>query len=294
MHERADEDWRPSKPGHSRHYAIVAKAIAFIRDHARAQPSLDEIAAAVHLSPQHLQRVFTEWAGISPKRFLQYLTKEHARRELATSASVLAVAEDAGLSSTSRLHDLMVSCEAMTPGEIKSGGLGLDIGYGFGPSPFGDVLLGWTARGICHFAFTGTDDDAISTALAALWPAATLRRDDTQARALLRQIFPQSSARGSVHLLLRGTNFQIKVWEALIRTAPGQVLTYGQLARQLGKPDAARAVGSAVAANSIGYLIPCHRVIREGGDVGQYRWGSERKLALIGWEAAARRTGARQ
>ena len=204
------------------------------------------------------------------------------------------MAEDAGLSSTSRLHDLMVSCEAMTPGEIKSGGRGLDIGYGFGPSPFGDVLLGWTARGICHFAFTGTDEAAMSTALAALWPAANLRRDDTQARALLRQIFPHSSARGSVHLLLRGTNFQIKVWEALIRTAPGQVLTYRQLARQLGKPDAARAVGSAVAANSIGYLIPCHRVIREGGDVGQYRWGSERKLALIGWEAAARRTGARQ
>lgn len=291
MHDSATALRPPDEAVESQHYAIVARAIAFIRTHARAQPSLDEIAAAVHLSPYHLQRVFTEWAGISPKRFLQYLTKEHARRELATSASVLAVAEDAGLSSTSRLHDLMVSCEATTPGEIKSGGLGLDIGYGFGPSPFGDVLLGWTARGICHFAFTGTDEAAMSTALAALWPAATLRRDDTQARALLRQIFPHSSARGSVHLLLRGTNFQIKVWEALIRTAPGQVLTYRQLARQLGKPDAARAVGSAVAANSIGYLIPCHRVIREGGDVGQYRWGSERKLALIGWEAAARRSG---
>jgi AraC family transcriptional regulator of adaptative response/methylated-DNA-[protein]-cysteine methyltransferase len=278
-------------PAGSRHFAIVARAIAFIRAHARSQPSLEEIAAAVHLSPHHLQRLFAEWAGISPKRFLQYLTKEHARRQLARSADVLSVAEDAGLSSTSRLHDLMVSCEAMTPGEIKSGGRGLAIGYGFASSPFGGVLVAWTARGVCHFAFCVADEAAMLGELAALWPAAALQRDDGEAQALSRQIFPRAPTRGRVHLVLRGTNFQIKVWEALIRTEPGSVLSYQQLARQLGRPGAARAVGSAVAANTIGFLIPCHRVIREGGEVGQYRWGSERKLALIGWEAAARRGG---
>jgi AraC family transcriptional regulator of adaptative response/methylated-DNA-[protein]-cysteine methyltransferase len=272
----------------SRHFEIVARAITFIRAHARSQPSLDEVAAAVHLSPHHLQRLFADWAGISPKRFLQYLTKEHARRQLAESADVLSVAEEAGLSSPSRLHDLMVSCEAMTPGEIKSGGRGLAIGYGFAPSPFGGVLVGWTARGVCHFAFCVTDEAAMLAELAAPWPAATLERDDVQAQALLRRIFPQAPTRGTVHLVLRGTNFQIKVWEALIRIEPGRVISYRQLARQLGRPKASRAVGSAVAANTIGFLIPCHRVIREGGDVGQYRWGSERKLALIGWEAGAR------
>ncbi|TAH52076.1 MAG: methylated-DNA--[protein]-cysteine S-methyltransferase [Betaproteobacteria bacterium] len=274
----------------SRHYAIVARAISYIRTHARAQPSLEDIAAAVHLSPHHLQRLFADWAGISPKRFLQYLTKEHARRQLAVSADVLSAAGEAGLSSTSRLHDLMVSCEAMTPGEIKSGGRGLAIGHGVGPSPFGDVLVAWTPRGVCHFAFRVDDEATMVAELAARWPAATLQRDDAQAQALLRQIFPRTPTRGTVHLVLRGTNFQIKVWEALIRTEPGHVVSYQQLARQLGQPGASRAVGSAIAANTIGFLIPCHRVIREGGEVGQYRWGSERKLALIGWEAGARDT----
>jgi len=274
----------------SRHYAIVARAISYIRTHARAQPSLEDIAAAVHLSPHHLQRLFADWAGISPKRFLQYLTKEHARRQLAASADVLSAAGEAGLSSTSRLHDLMVSCEAMTPGEIKSGGRGLAIGHGVGPSPFGDVLVAWTPRGVCHFAFRVDDEATMVAELAARWPAATLQRDDAQAQALLRQIFPRTPTRGTVHLVLRGTNFQIKVWEALIRTEPGHVVSYQQLARQLGQPGASRAVGSAIAANTIGFLIPCHRVIREGGEVGQYRWGSERKLALIGWEAGARDT----
>ena len=269
----------------SRHYARVAKAIAFIRAHARAQPTLEEVAAAVHLSPQHLQRVFAEWAGISPKRFLQFLTKEYARGRLAAADS-LTVAEAAGLSSTSRLHDLMVSCEAMTPGEIRAAGRGIDIGYGFAPTPFGDALLAWTPRGVCHFAFGTGDEDAMRAELRALWPAATLHRDDAQALALMQRIFPRPPTRGSVHLVLRGTNFQIKVWEALIRIEPGRVLSYRQFARELGMPRAPRTVGSAIAANTIGYLIPCHRVIREGGEVGDYRWGSERKLALLGHEAA--------
>ena len=178
-------------PAGSRHFAIVARAIAFIRAHARAQPSLEEIAAAVHLSPHHLQRLFAEWAGISPKRFLQYLTKEHARRQLARSAGVLSAAEEAGLSSTSRLHDLMVSCEAMTPGEIKSGGRGLAIGYGFASSPFGGVLAAWTARGVCHFAFCVADEAAMLAELAALWPAAV--RASRNASVWARSIWPSWS-----------------------------------------------------------------------------------------------------
>lgn len=273
----------------SRHYAVIARAITFIRSHARSQPTLEEIAGAVHMSPYHLQRLFADWAGISPKRFLQYLTKEYAKQQLAASADVLTVAENAGLSSTSRLHDLMVNCEAMTPGEIKSAGRGMAIGYGFAPSPFGDVLAAWTSRGICHFAFCVAGEAAMLAELAALWPHAALTRNDGHARDLLLQIFPQTPVRGAVHLVLRGTNFQIKVWEALIHTEFGRVVSYGQLAKQAGVPKAQRAVGTALAANTIGFLIPCHRVIRESGDVGQYRWGPERKLALLGWEACGAR-----
>ncbi|NLF53410.1 MAG: methylated-DNA--[protein]-cysteine S-methyltransferase [Thauera phenolivorans] len=276
----------------SRQYATVARAIAFIRAHAGAQPSLEEIAAAVHLSPAHLQRVFAAWAGISPKRFLQYLTKEYARRQLAAAGDVLSVSAAAGFGSGSRLHDLMVSCEAMTPGEIGRGGRGIDIGYGVAPTPFGPALVAWTARGVCHFAFcvdNGDDEDddeaTMLAALAANWPEAQLHADAAQACALTKRIFPETPTPGRLHLVLRGTNFQIKVWEALIRIEPGRLVSYSQLARGLGMPRASRTVGSAIAANTIAFLIPCHRVIREGGEAGQYRWGGERKLAMIGWEA---------
>lgn len=272
----------------SRHYALVAKAIMFIRSHARAQPTLEDVAAAVHVSPYHLQRQFAEWAGISPKRFLQYLTKRHAREQLRQSIDNLSVAANAGLSSTSRLHDLMVSCEAMTPGEIKQGGRGLTIGFGFAPSPFGEALVAWTSRGVCHFAFSTTEHAAMRAELACEWPNALLMRDDARAGVLLREIFPESPTRGRVHLVLRGTNFQIKVWEALIHTEFGRLVSYRQLAHDIGSPGAQRAVGSALAANHIGYLIPCHRVIRESGDTGQYRWGPERKLAMLAWEAGQR------
>lgn len=270
----------------SRHYRVVAEAIEFIRSRARQQPSLEEIAAAVHLSPYHLQRLFAEWAGISPKRFLQYLTKRYARERLAASADALSVALDAGLSGTGRLHDLMVSCEAMTPGEIRSGGLGTELGFGVGSSPFGDAMVAWSSRGVCHFAFRTGSDDAMLAGLTEAWPNARISRDDDEAQALMRRIFSAAPARGSIHLVLRGTNFQIKVWEALIGTDFGEVVSYGQLASRIGAPSAQRAVGSAVGANRIGFLIPCHRVIREGGEVGDYRWGSERKLAMLGWEAA--------
>lgn len=270
----------------SRHYAVVARAIGFIRDHARRQPGLEEIAAAVHLSPHHLQRLFAEWAGISPKRFLQYLTKEYARARLRASADTLSVALEAGLSGTSRLHDLMVGCEAMTPAEIRAGGLGTAVGYGFGPSPFGEALVAWSPRGVCHFAFRTAADPAMIAALAAQWPRAQLARDDDRAGRLLEDIFGGGPRRAPIRLLLRGTNFQIKVWEALVRVDAGELVTYRQLAAAAGAPRAQRAVGSALAANTVAYLIPCHRVIREGGETGSYRWGAERKLALLGWEAA--------
>lgn len=269
----------------ARQYATVARAIEFIRANAERQPGLAEIAAAVGLGEHHLQRMFSAWAGLSPKRFLQYLTKEHARQALRDSAVVLDAALGAGLSGPGRLHDLMVSCEALTPGEIRARGAGVEIGHGLAPTPFGAALFGWTARGICHLAFC--DDPA--AAIAALrhdWPAAELRRDDAAAQALAARVFPAAPEPGRLHLLLRGTNFQIKVWEALLRVPAGALVSYGRLAALAGAPGAQRAVGSALAANAIAYLIPCHRVIRVGGDSGAYRWGTERKLAMQAWEAA--------
>lgn len=275
-----------------RPYATVARAIEFIRTHAEHQPGLAEIAAAVGLSTYQLQRLFSAWAGLSPKRFLQYLTKEHARQALRASADVLDAALGAGLSGPGRLHDLMVSCEAMTPGEIRALGRGVELAYGLAPTPCGDALFGWTARGVCHLAFCDSDHDGQLDALRRAWPAAALRRDDAAARALAARVFPAAPQPGRLHLVLRGTNFQIKVWEALLRIPPATTISYGTLATLAGEPSAQRAVGSALAANRIGYLIPCHRVIRADGACGNYRWGAERKLALRAWEAgrAARRT----
>lgn len=269
----------------ARHYDVVARAIEFIRAQVRVQPTLEEVAQAVHMSPFHLQRVFSEWAGLSPKRFLQYLTKEHAKALLLRSRSVLEVANDLGMSSSSRLHDLMVTAEAMTPGEVRSEGSGLEIGFGEGDSPFGKVCLAWTPRGICHFSFLDEQFQERKVSLFKAWPSARFVRDDQKARWWLGEIFPAVPGRGRVHLVLRGTNFQIKVWEALISTRIGDVLSYGQLAQRIRHPRAQRAVGTALSLNEIGYLIPCHRVIQESGGMGQYRWGVERKVAMQVWES---------
>ena len=271
-----------------RHYATVERAIAYIRQHARQQPSLEAIAGAVDLSPHHLQRVFSEWAGISPKRFLQHLTRDAVLQGLRSHHDVLTVAADCGLSSGSRVHDLVVQCEAMTPGQVKSAGAGLDIGFGFGPTPFGDALIAWTSRGICHLEFLPDPPADGLARLLARWPRAQWSHDDEQARQRLRPVFSLRPQRGAIPLLLQGTNFQLQVWTALLAVRPGQLVTYGELARRAGCPRAARAVGSALAANTIATLIPCHRVVRESGDIHHYRWGTERKVALIGWEAAAR------
>lgn len=272
-----DSDWQ-------RQYAAVARAIAFIRANAARQPELAEIAAAANLSEYHLQRLFSAWAGLSPKRFLQYLTKEHALTALRASRGMLDAALDAGLSGPGRLHDLMVSCEALTPGEIRAQGAGVELHHGFAATPLGEALFGWTPRGVCHLAFCDDDHAAKLDVLRKDWPAARLIRDDAGAGALAQRIFPATPTPGKLHLLLRGTNFQIKVWEALLKIPPASLVSYGRLAAHLGQPRAARAIGSAVAANNIAWLIPCHRVIREDGGSSSYRWGVERKLALHAWE----------
>jgi len=274
----------------ARQYEVVASAIRYLREHAAQQPTLQELAQAVHLSEFHLQRLFAQWAGISPKRFLQYLTKEYARQALREAQDVLTVSQASGLSGAGRLHDLMVSCEAMTPGEIRSGGAGVTVGWGQADTPFGLALVAWTPRGLCYLAFLDGDAAQRYQELRAAWPAAQLECDDAQAQRWLAQVFAQAPQPGRLHLLLRGTNFQLKVWEALLRLPAGQRVSYTQLAALAGAPKAQRAVGSALAANAIAYLIPCHRVIRESGDSGQYRWGAERKLVMLAWEAGQQHT----
>lgn len=269
----------------ARQYAQIARAIRYLDAHVEQQPSLETLAQAVHLSPTHLQRVFTRWAGLSPKRFLQYLTRQHAKARLRADHDLLSVSLELGMSGPGCLHALMVTYEAMTPGQIRRGGQGLAIAYGCGPSPFGTAWLAWTARGLCQLAFCDTAPADPAAALREHWPHAVLSRDDGQARAWLANIFPPDRTPGRAHLLLHGSPFQLRVWEALIHSSAGSVLSYRQLAAQSGAPRAARAVGSALAANKIGYLIPCHRVIRESGDVGQFRWGRERKQAMQLWEA---------
>ena len=279
-------DTAPAQAGGEagRQYEAVARAIAFIRANAARQPELAEIAAAAHLSEFHLQRLFSAWAGLSPKRFLQYLTKEHARAALRASTGVLDAALDAGLSGPGRLHDLMVSCEALTPGEIRAQGAGVELRHGIAGTPLGEALFGWTPRGLCHLSFVDDDAAAKLAVLRADWPAADFVRDDAGAAELATRVFPATPAPGRLHLLLKGTNFQIKVWEALLKIPPSSLVSYGRLAGHLGMPRAARAVGSAVAANSIAWLIPCHRVIRDDGSCSNYRWGVDRKLALHAWE----------
>jgi AraC family transcriptional regulator of adaptative response/methylated-DNA-[protein]-cysteine methyltransferase len=223
---------------------------------------------------------------VSPKRFLQSVTRQEAIAALRSSASVLEASLAAGLSGPGRLHDLTISCDALTPGEIASGGAGLELTCGWSETPFGWMLASWHERGICHLAFHDTREERRVEELQRDWRSARFRANDAGAKALARRLFPEVPRPGRLHLLLRGTNFQIKVWEALLRVPEASLVSYGQLARAAGIPGAARAVGSAVAANRIALLIPCHRVIRESGDFGGYRWGAARKLALHGWERA--------
>lgn len=273
----------------ARDYERIARAIEFLKRNATSQPSLAAVARQAHLSEHHFQRLFTRWAGVSPKRFLQLLTVEHAKAHLAASRSVLDVAAGVGLSGPGRLHDLFVTLEAMTPGEFHDGGRGLSMRYGLCPSPFGHCLIAATARGVCALRFTeGGDVAQAATGIRAEWPNAVIRHDRAGMEELSRRVFPFAGARPGepLALLVRGTNFQIQVWRALIQVPFGAVTTYGDIASRAGHAGAARAAGSAIGANPIAWLIPCHRVIQESGVLGGYRWGTARKAAMLGWEAA--------
>jgi AraC family transcriptional regulator of adaptative response/methylated-DNA-[protein]-cysteine methyltransferase len=271
----------------SRDYARVERAIRFVEANRRRQPELAEVARSVHLSEYHFQRLFRRWAGISPKRFLQFLTKEDAKRRLRQSANVLDAALDAGLTGSGRLHELLVECEAVTPGDVRRAGAGLAIRYGFHPSPFGECLLAATARGICALRFVG--DAGRAGELRALkdeWPNATWIEDQAGTGSFVEHAFTGLTTGGPLHLHLRGTNFQIKVWEALLALPEGSVTTYAAVARSIGHPRAARAVGTAIGQNPVALLIPCHRVLRSAGDVSGYRWGGARKQAMLALEGA--------
>jgi AraC family transcriptional regulator, regulatory protein of adaptative response / methylated-DNA-[protein]-cysteine methyltransferase len=271
----------------ARDYERVACAIEHLWRRAGDQPDLADLARQAHLSEHHFQRLFTRWAGVSPKRFLQYLTVEHAKTRLEASRSVLDVAGDVGLSGPGRLHDLFISLEAMSPGDYKAGGAGLEIRYGIHETRFGPALVAVTGRGICGLHFLQNESDGVSL-LREDWPRAALREDTAATAPLAQRIFaPLHGGSGQpLALLVKGTNFQVRVWRALLALPEGTVTTYGQLARCIGAPRSARAVGSAVGANPIAWLIPCHRVIRESGELSRYRWGNTRKAALLGWEAA--------
>jgi len=279
----------PSPTQQAEDYTRIEKAIEFIAENFSAQLSLEEMAASVHLSKYHFDRIFKRWAGVSPIQFQQFLTLNYTKRRLAESRSLLDASFDAGLSGPSRLHDLFVTFEAMTPGEFKKHGAGLKISYGFCGSPFGHCLLASTKRGICHLGFV--EEEEQSEALKRLrqsWPGAVFTEGSRTVRALARRIFTRGPARGGrpFTLLLKGTNFQINVWKALLSIPEGQVVSYQDVASYLGRPRASRATASAIALNPVGYLIPCHRVIAKTGKIHNYRWGTARKKALIGWEAA--------
>ena len=269
-------------------YARIERAIRYIEDNRLDQPRLEDIAAGVGLSPFHLQRLFTAWAGVSPKLFLRYVTLDHAREALMDARPVLDAALDAGLSGPGRLHDLFVTLEAATPGEFGAGGRGMEIRYGRHDGVFGRFLVAMTERGVCRVAFEQEDEDPLA-ALSAAWPNARLVEDARHTWRGAGETLARGAGAGAapIRLWARGTNFQIKVWEALLRVPPGRLVSYGGIARAVDRPGAARAVGRAVGANPIAVLIPCHRVIRASGrfETG-YRWGSARKRALLAWEAA--------
>jgi AraC family transcriptional regulator of adaptative response/methylated-DNA-[protein]-cysteine methyltransferase len=275
---------------HQRDYRRIAEAIRYIRSHVPKQPTLNEVALHLGLSDAHLQRLFSRWAGISPKRFLQFLTVEEAKRRLRTARDLPALSLDSGLSGPGRLHDLVINLEAMTPGEFKRGGCGLEIRFGMQPSPFGRCLIVFTERGICQLQFAEeTPLPAARQAILAHWPGAKARHDATGSARLANAVFNQPTSRcsDSLTLWVKGTNFQIQVWRALLAIPPGAAATYRDVAVALGRPQAARAVGNAVAANPVAYLIPCHRVICQSGAFGNYHWGPDRKAAMLVREAAA-------
>lgn len=270
-------------------YSRIERAIRFLDRERAAAPSLATVAAHVGLSESHFQRMFTRWAGISPKRFVQHRTAEVVKRLLRERRPVLEATYEAGLSGPGRLHDLIVNAEAVTPGELQRGGLGVTVRYGFHPTPFGECLIAVTPRGVCHLAFVApmTRKQAMAR-LEHDWPLADLVPDQDATRGAAAKAFPPpgSSEIPSLALHVKGTNFQLKVWRALLEIPAGEVTTYGAIASKLGDPKASRAVGTAVGSNPVSYLIPCHRVIKASGELGGYAWGPDRKRAMLALETA--------
>jgi AraC family transcriptional regulator of adaptative response/methylated-DNA-[protein]-cysteine methyltransferase len=268
-------------------YQRIAAAIEFIKTNFKAQPSLEQIASAVHLSPFHFQRLFAEWAGTSPKKFLQYISIEHAKYLLSTKQQTLFnTALDTGFSSTSVLHNLFVKIESMTPAEFKNGGKNLVIDYSFEGSPFGGLIIASTLKGICYIAFMENEELSVNL-LRTQFPAASFVFNKVNFHIQIKHFFELNLGNdGPIKLHLKGTDFQLKVWEALLKIPLGELSTYGQLAKQIDNPNASRAVGTAIGSNPIAFIIPCHRVIQASGLVGGYMWGSTRKTAIIGWESA--------
>lgn len=268
-------------------YNRIAEAIDYIKASFKDQPNLDEVAEKVHLSPFHFQRLFSDWAGTSPKKFLQYTSLEHAKKLLKDNqATISETAYETGLSGTSRLHDLFVNIEGMTPAEYKNGGKNLAINYSFAESPFGNIIVASTQKGVCFMAFAEDETNGFS-ALKEKFPNASFTRklDLAQQNALF--IFQNDwSKLSEIKLHLKGTDFQLKVWETLLKIPMGQLSTYGTIAQQIEKPNASRAVGTAIGSNPVAFLIPCHRVIQSSGVFGGYMWGNTRKTAIIGWEGA--------
>jgi len=268
-------------------YERIAKAIAYIQRNAANQPTLEKIARVTGLSPYHFQRLFQRWAGTTPKRFLQVLTLERAKKLLLDSGSMLETSDSVGLSSGSGLYEHVVQLEAVTPGEFKRMGEGIVIEYGVGPTPFGPAFVGITERGICSFEFVDRSPGQHVKMLKAAWPKAEVRENERKITGILKKLFTSTGGSSNpVHVLVRGTNFQVNVWKALLRIPAGSTTSYGQVARAIGSPRAARAVGSAVGDNPVAFLIPCHRVIQQSGALGDYHWGSVRKQALLAWETA--------
>ena len=270
-------------------YARIERALHFLSRHFKNQPTLAEIAESVHLSEFHFQRLFTQWVGISPKRFLQYLTLDYAKRCLAESQTVLEASYASGLSTSSRLHDLFVRYECVSPGEYRRRGADLLIRYSTFQTLFGPCLLMATERGVCGMAFIETDETETFGEMAGRWPDATFVEDAEFNKPYADKIAAVGTGRereSEIKVALYGTPFQLKVWEALLRIPAGQRVTYQQVAQAAGSPKASRAVGNAVGKNPLSWLIPCHCVIRSNGMLGGYHWGEARKLALLGWESA--------
>jgi AraC family transcriptional regulator, regulatory protein of adaptative response / methylated-DNA-[protein]-cysteine methyltransferase len=273
---------------HQINYQRIEQAIQYLQANFKNQPELDEVAEKVHLSPFHFQRIFTEWAGISPKRFLQYLTAGFLKEKLQSTRNIEEAAAAAGLSSQSRVYDLFTTLEAVTPAEYRQRGTGIRVEYGFHDTPFGNCLIGVTERGVCWLSFVPSDKDGVLALeeMKASWYNSVFHENAVLTAEFVAEIFHLAAPKKKIHLFVKGTNFQVKVWEALLRIPPGGLTTYQDIARRINNPKALQAVGSAVGSNNIAYLIPCHRVIRKDGILGEYRWEPLRKQSMIGWEMA--------